>query len=128
MTRDEILALTAGREADAVVALRIIDMAPMRDEYDNLLYWVGSGVPSGNMDDDEYQTVPYYTTCRNAAALVLAEVERRGRIEEFVDDLTDVVGCSMFLPEWHHEEAWLFLNATPLQLSQAALLATGGAK
>ena len=126
MTRDEILALTAGREADAVVALHIMDMAPMRDEYDNLLYWVGSGVPSGNMDDDEYQTVPYYTTCRNAAALVLAEVERQGFWWELIEVLREQAAGGKCIAA--QTECWRILNATPLAICQAALLAIGGAK
>ena len=116
MTRDEILALTAGREADAVAHRTIFNEEPIPSTG-----WIVGEYSV--RDGDGLCWLPHYTDCRNAAALVLAEVERRGRIEQFVDDLTDVVGCSMALPEWHYDEAWMFLSATPLQLAQAALLA-----
>jgi hypothetical protein len=121
MTRDEILALTAGREADAVAHRTVFNEEPIPSTG-----WI-TGEYSVR-DSDGLCWMPHYTTCRNAAAMVLAEVERRDFWWELIEVLREQAAGGKCIAA--QTECWRILNAIPLQLCQAALLALteGGAK
>lgn len=98
MTRAEIMAL-AGRELDKVVAWKVFGA-------DGLALYA--------------QQPPYFTDA-NAARLVLAEVERRGKIKPFCDALWGMRNMDAALSVI--DEMWACLTATPEQICRAALLA-----
>lgn len=57
----------------------------------------------------------------NAARLVLAEIERRGKIKPFCDAIWDMRSMDAALGVI--DEKWACFTATPEQISRAALLA-----
>lgn len=121
MTQDEILALD-GREFNEQMA-RFVGMrvGSMRRSWYRRDYISPVFIAS---DGTVYDEVPNFENDRNAAALVLAEVERRGNEYALVRALR-VVEPS--LPdvglEYGEIQVWQVLRLTPKQLCQAALLA-----
>lgn len=122
MTRDEILALD-GRELDAAVGQIMFGWEPVPDGTVPGLRGIGwykhahePGAYVCGFDE--------YSSDRNAARLVLAEVERRGdeyamvRVLRVVEPSLPDVGL-----EYGEIQVWQVLRLTPKQLCQAALLA-----
>lgn len=79
-------------------------------------------VTSPRDGDDVLSDSDEYSTDRNAAAEVLAEIERRGIVEDFIANMYDEVlqlNCDTMKNDFR------LLNATPRQLCLAALRAVG---
>jgi len=140
MTRTDVLALE-GRELDAAVAEKVMgwdirkDQTGMsfvlheqvyeisglsiiwsqRDEYYRIIEGVEKVFPRAEM-------VSRYSSDRNAVALVLAEIERRGLNTAFLDELEDILWPDPIdLSEG--DAAMGYLNAPPDAICKAALLA-----
>jgi hypothetical protein len=126
MTRDEIIALS-GRELDRVVAEKIFGLECVSTVWGPRCWRGKAKRHSFKTHELDYEPLDTYSTDRNAAALLLAEVERLGCVEEFVRELRRELyrehGDDDTMPQ-----LWRFASATSLNTCRAALLAIGGAK
>ena len=118
MTRDEIMKLK-GWELDIVIAEKAmrwtcVMASDFSDDGYSFKLWTSPDGKSNN-------SVPSYSTDRNAAALVLAEIERRGKIKLFCDALWDMRGMDAALSV--RDEMWVTITASPRDICRAALLA-----
>ena len=115
MTRDDILALT-GRELDAAVAKNVMGLDI---ETFNGITSCKDKTPTGYVT---WRQVCRYSSDRNAAALVLAEIERRGLCYAFCRRFVQVGPT----PDRDYEVQWACLTASPADICRAALLAVEG--
>lgn len=123
MTRDEILALE-GRELDKAVAVSLMGFEPVPDGSVRQLRGPGW---YRNLSDPTCFVSGFedYSSDANAARLVLAEVERRGKVKEYTLALCSLKG---YEPDeyWTPIDIWRMMTATPAQICRAALLAVEG--
>lgn len=81
----------------------------------------------GSVGEDFSTGLPHYSTDHNAAAQVLAEIEKRGLQIRFCECLSDTVTRDLPSPKVPrgYEHDWYIAKATPSQICRAALLSIG---
>lgn len=122
MTREEILAMPAGREMDALIAEKVFSWHSIRfsDEYPDRCF----GIPAGWHRPDKQAIIQRYSTDISAALEVVKEMQRRNYW--FYCSVLSSFCRARFIPadyEPLNAEAIAEVNQIPLAICRAALLA-----